>query len=151
LCKKARLRWSSRKEPDPHRLPEPAAAGFALIAKEAGAPVQILFIRSDTRLFTRGLLQVRSMPNTFPPELRPVTPLRSIIPARRFAEHVEHVLRSGLETRGGPRKLLSADAASPNPSACVRGILHVQLAVDAALPCFAGSLPGTPGSCGTPD
>lgn len=83
-------------------LNAPLRPGFALIAKEAGVPVQTLFIHSDTQLFTKGsFFRYGPLPMRFRLGLGPAVYPDPRVPARRFADEVERVLRSGLEPGSG--------------------------------------------------
>lgn len=89
----------------------PILPGFALIAKEAHAPIQTLIIESDTQLFTKGrFFTFGRLPMNFHLRLGPCLTPDPRMPARRIAAEVEEILRTELDrsrndsSRGGQHR-----------------------------------------------
>jgi len=77
----------------------PIKPGFALIARQAVAPIQTLFIRSSTRCFTKGVFfRPGRLPIRYDLKLGPLVHLHADIPARESAGEVERTMRASLES-----------------------------------------------------
>lgn len=77
----------------------PIKPGFALIARQAGAPIQTLFIRSSTRCFTKGVFfRPGPLPIRFDLRFGPMLHPAPERPARETADAVEHAMRASLES-----------------------------------------------------
>jgi 1-acyl-sn-glycerol-3-phosphate acyltransferase len=79
----------------------PMKPGFALVARQAGAPIQILYIRTNSISFSKGVFfRCGPMPIRIDIALGPRFEPDSSLYAHRSATRVEKAMRSDLESAG---------------------------------------------------
>ncbi len=82
----------------------PIRPGFALVAREARAPIRLLFIQSNTRCFTKGVFfRPGPLPIRYGLALGPELAAPPGSSSREIARVVEQSLRAGLESRASGR------------------------------------------------